>query len=90
MIKFNGIYRGTVVHNIDPSVKGKVKIFVHGVYPDEYLTNWKLLPWAEPAMSIAGGTWTNEGPGLNVETGWCSVPHAGALPGTRFTSICIF
>lgn len=49
---YSGIYRGTVVYNIDPDVKGKCKIFVHGVYPDEFLEKWDLLPWAEPAMPI--------------------------------------
>lgn len=33
---YTGIYRGTVIFNDDPDVKGKIKIFVHGVYPDEY------------------------------------------------------
>jgi hypothetical protein len=41
---------------------------VHGIYPDEYFKDWKLLPWAEPAMSVAGGSWTNENNGLNKET----------------------
>lgn len=87
---FHGIYRGTVVYNIDPAVKGKCKIFVHGIYPNEFFKDWKLLPWAEPAMSIGGGAWTNENNGLNKETGWCSAPHFGKLPETRCLGICIF
>lgn len=51
---YTGIYRGTVVYNIDSDVKGKVKIFVHGVYPDQYFYKYELLPWAQPAMSIFG------------------------------------
>lgn len=47
-----------------------------GIYPDEYNASPELLPWAEPAMSIAGGAWTNRS-GLNTETGWTSVPHDG-------------
>lgn len=88
MIEFNGIYRGIVVYNIDPDTNGtedhkyngygRCKIFIPGVYPDEYQKreNYNKLPWAEPAMSIFGGGWTNERNGdLNSETGWCSVPH---------------
>ncbi len=41
-------------------------------------------------MGIAGGAWTNESPGLNTETGWCSAPHFGKSPETRSTSFCIF
>jgi hypothetical protein len=81
---------GTIVYNIDPDKKGKCKVFVHGVYPDEYFKDWKLLPWAEPAMGIAGGAWTNENNGLNTETGWCSAPHFGKSPETRSTSFCVF
>jgi hypothetical protein len=51
---YPGIYRGTIVYNKDPKVKGRCKIFVHGVYPDEFFKDWNLLPWAEPAMAIMG------------------------------------
>ena len=47
-----------------------------GVYPDEYKSQANLLPWAEPAMGIAGGAWTSE-KGTFKETGWCSAPHDG-------------
>lgn len=47
-----------------------------GIYPDEYNSSPELLPWAEPAMSIAGGAWTDEN-GYFAETGWCSAPHDG-------------
>ena len=56
---YTGIYRGTVVYNNDPDVRGKVKIYVHGVYPEEYKTKHQLLPWAEPAMGLFGGNWKN-------------------------------
>lgn len=84
---FPGIYRGTVVFNVDPDVKGKLKIFVHGVYPDEYFDKHQLLPWAEPAMSLFGGNWTNEKPDaygnhLNDQVGWCTVPHQGLKAAT--------
>ena len=82
---YTGTYRGTVVYNNDPDVKGKVKIFVHGVYPDEYFTKHEYLPWSEPAMPLFGGAWKNEDPDnhgnhLNNEVGWCSAPHAGNAP----------
>lgn len=82
---YTGIYRGTVTYNDDPDVKGKVKIFVHGVYPDEYEAKPEYLPWAEPAMGLFGGNWTNEKPDshgnhLNSQVGWCTVPHAGLKP----------
>lgn len=104
MIEYNGIYRGTVVYNIDPDTNykiigterhdyhgyGKCKIFVHGIYPDEFFKDWHLLPWAEPAMAIGGGAWTNENGGLNKETGWCSAPHMRKNSRNWCTSICIF
>lgn len=84
---YTGIYRGTVTYNDDPDVKGKVKIFVHGVYPDEYEAKPEYLPWAEPAMGLFGGNWTNQKPDshgnhLNSQVGWCTVPHAGLKPDT--------
>jgi hypothetical protein len=90
-LEFNGIYRGTVVYNIDPEVRGKCKVFVHGVYPDEFFHDWKLLPWAEPASPIMAGAWTNVRPGLNTETGWCSAPHFHRKRSKEgCTGICIF
>ena len=82
---YTGIYRGTVIYNDDPDVKGKIKIFVHGVYPDEYCNKPQYLPWAEPAMGLFGGNWTNENPDshgnhLNSQVGWCTVPHRGNAP----------
>lgn len=82
---YTGIYRGTVIYNDDPDVKGKVKIFVHGVYPDEYANKPEYLPWAEPAMGLFGGNWTNQNPDshgnhLNSQVGWCTVPHRGNSP----------
>ncbi len=54
------IYRGIVVYNEDPLYKGRVKIYVPGIYPIEYKNQHKLLPWAEPAMNLEGGSWANE------------------------------
>jgi hypothetical protein len=85
---FNGFFRGTVVSNIDPSNKGRVQIYVHGIYPSVYATDTNNLPWAEPAMSLFGGGFKSPRKGdddkgsfkdgMHVETGVCSVPHVGA------------
>lgn len=80
---FYGIYRGYVVWNNDPKVRGRIKIFVPGVYSDIYKTKPELLPWACPAMSTFGGNAPNiittENPLLNNQTGWSSTPHAGNI-----------
>jgi hypothetical protein len=76
MPKDFGMRRGIVVSNSDPKGIGRVKVFVPGVYPDEYQKSFDKLPWAEPAMGIFGGSWTSNG-GSNKETGICSIPHAG-------------
>jgi hypothetical protein len=77
--KFSGIYRGFVVYNEDPLNKGRIKIFIPGVYSSKYMDNYDLLPWALPAMSIFGGGSTNKHKTgvLNQEVGWSSVPHMG-------------
>lgn len=79
--KFNSIYRGFVTWNDDPAVKGRLKIFVPGVYSDLYESKPELLPWACPAMSAFGGNSINPNAKadnlLNNETGWSSAPHAG-------------
>ena len=77
--KFYHIYRGFVVNNEDPLNKGRIKIFVPGVYSSKFMDVPEQLPWALPAMSIFGGGSTNkhrEGV-LNKEVGWSSVPHMG-------------
>ena len=56
---FNGIYRGFVVWNNDPKVRGRIKIFVPGVYSDRYKAKPELLPWACPAMSAFCGNAPN-------------------------------
>lgn len=81
--EYNGNYRGIVVHNNDPLVKGRLKIYVPGVYPEELAKVPENLPWAEPAMPIFGGSWTNEkqdkvdplDDDLNVECGHTMPPH---------------
>lgn len=75
---FNGIYRGYVVANEDPLVKGRIKVFVPGVYSEKYANQPEYLPWCLPAMSIFGGNSPNQDKSLlNTEVGWTSVPHFG-------------
>jgi len=74
--EYFGNYRGKVVSNIDPLYKGRCKIYIPGIYPEELAKNHENLPWAEPAMSIFGGSWKNERNGdLNIEVGMTSSPH---------------
>jgi hypothetical protein len=74
-----GIFRGSVIKNVDPVVKGRLKIFVPGIYPDEFSENPDLIPWAEPVMPLYGGNFTNKrGGDLNRETGVTTIPHVGA------------
>lgn len=87
---FNSIYRGYVVYNDDPAVKGRLKIFVPGVYSNEYSDKPEYLPWATPAMpSFGGNAPSNNFQALNEETGWASPPHAGRYR-TWSTSMGIF
>jgi hypothetical protein len=73
---FYGNYRGKVVDNYDNKIKGRVKIYVPGVYPKEMSKSPDNLPWAEPALSLFGGNWTNQRNGdLNNETGISTIPH---------------
>jgi hypothetical protein len=82
---FTGFFRGTVVNN--QGIKGRVQIFVHGIYPEDFKSDTDNLPWAEPAMSSFGGAFKVPSKGdqtgsfsdeRHLETGVCSVPHVGA------------
>nr|MDO8117413.1 hypothetical protein [Candidatus Sigynarchaeota archaeon] len=53
-LKFNGFFRGKVV-DVPSDKSGLIKVFVHGVFPEEYEQRFQNLPYAEPAMSIFGG-----------------------------------
>jgi hypothetical protein len=75
---FPNIYRGEVVDNEDPNNKGRIKVFIRGVYPNNFINNPKALPYCEPAMSIFGGGFTSKSGSLNSETGITSVPKVGA------------
>lgn len=76
---YNGFFRGIVLDNEDPQVKGRCKIFVPGVYPDIYSSEASSLPFAEPAMPLFGGSFTRQQEdGQEDETGVTSPPHIGA------------
>jgi hypothetical protein len=71
---FNGFFRGVVTSNSDDTYTGRIKVWVPGIYPDEFETSTSVLPWAEPAMGIFGGS----GVGTVRETGVTSSPNVGA------------
>jgi hypothetical protein len=76
--KFFGHFRGIVISNFDPAVKGRCKIHVPGVYPKEFRDNPTNLPWAEPAMPIFGGSYQSVQGAGKPETGVTAPPHIGA------------
>lgn len=72
--RFDGIYRGIVVETLDPEVKGRVKVFVPGVYPETLAKNSANLPWCELIMPIFGGSYkSSSNDSLNQNCGVCSV-----------------
>lgn len=86
---FYYIYRGIVKDNTGP--KGQCKIFVPGIYPNEYIEQPIALPWAQPALSLVGGNYkavnadpemddnaSTAAPLCKGETGFCGPPHIGA------------
>lgn len=83
-MEYNGFYRGEVKDHKDPLVKGRVKIFVPGVYPSEFESKPDSLPWSEPVMSLFGGSANSNGSTADpdyirfTETGVSSTPHVGA------------
>jgi hypothetical protein len=84
-LEFQMIYRGTVVDNYDPEIKGRCKLYVPGVYPEVFRNDPSSLPWAEPVMPLYGGNFHNSLSGsLNMETGVTTIPHVGAELWTFF------
>lgn len=54
--QYGGMYRGTVVDNEDPKGRGRCKVFIRGVYSDEFEDeNGRYLPWAEPSQPLFCG-----------------------------------
>jgi hypothetical protein len=73
---FGGIYRGIVKDNTGD--KGRCKVFVKCVYPDEFENEPSALPWAEPAMPLFFGNYTSDAGSQNAETGLACWPKVGA------------
>lgn len=69
--KLNGFYRGTVLKHL---YNGKCKVFIYGVYNENYINDPDKLPDAEQAMPIFGGSYEGSGmfsyPNLG-STVWC-------------------
>lgn len=75
--QFPLIYRGIVKDN--SGEKGRCKVFIPGVYPEEFENDPRALPWAEPAMPLNGGNFSNRSSeDLNDETGFTGWPKVGA------------
>ncbi len=73
--QYGGMYRGTVLNNDDPKHRGRCKIFIPGVYNDEFADeDGKYLPWAEPSQPLFCGGIEKNGtfqcPDLG-STVWC-------------------
>lgn len=74
MNEYIGTYRGKVVSNIDPQNKGRIKIYVPGIFPETLSKDPNNLPWAEPVMPLFGGNYSSSNT-YNKETGVCTIPH---------------
>ena len=72
MKRYYGIYRGIIKFNSygtgllgqavpDSQLRGKCKIYIPGVYPDEWEDLASKLPWAEPAYGLFGNDATTQG-----------------------------
>jgi len=57
-LKLSGIYPGRVVQHLD---NGRCKVFIPGVYSDETETNPDMLPPAEQAAPLFGGSVNGNG-----------------------------
>lgn len=65
--KLNGFYRGKVLEHMS---NGMCKVFVYGVYPDEWQNSPEKLPPAEQASALFAGS--------NMGNGVFSYPNLGA------------
>lgn len=72
-IRLDGFFRGKVVKR-SPDGHGYVKVFIPGVYPDNYETDFENLPNAEPAMPLFAGCCNGNGmfsyPNIGTAV-WC-------------------
>lgn len=54
--EYFGVYRGWVLDNEDPEERGRCKVFVPGVYDNNFIEDsGNRLPWAEPAQPLFAG-----------------------------------
>ena len=65
--RLNGFYRGTVLQHLS---NGMCKVFVYGVFPDEWRSAPDMLPPAEQASALFAGS--------NSGNGVFSYPNIGA------------
>jgi hypothetical protein len=72
---FNLMYRGEVIAN--DGTKGRCKVFVPGVHPNEYRKIPDAIPYAEPAMGFFGGNAASSD-GTFSETGTAGWPAVGS------------
>lgn len=79
--QFNGNYRGLVVETKDPRDIGRIKILIHGVYPEG--TPSDCLPWAIPALGMYQSGGENVHSKHNGEDGLTSFNQTGT--GGEFT-----
>lgn len=57
-LRCQGLYRGTVIQHLP---HGRLKVFIYGVYPDEYLDHPELLPICEQITPLWGGSCNGNG-----------------------------
>lgn len=76
-LTYNSNYRGIVL-DFDELERGKCRIFVPGVYPEEYRDKPEFLPDAFPTASLFGGNFEATEGSQNTQTGICGWPKAGA------------
>ncbi len=80
--EYRSLYRGIVKSNTGTgSEGGRCKIFVPGVYPNQYIDNANALPWAEPIAPLFGGSYNGENNAITkkkIPTGICGWPNVEA------------
>lgn len=57
-LRCQGLYRGTVIQHLP---HGRLKVFIYGVYPDEYFNHPELLPICEQLTPLWGGSANGNG-----------------------------
>ena len=57
-LRCQGLYRGKVLQHLP---HGRLKVFVYGVYPEEYITHPEYLPICEQITPLWGGSFQGNG-----------------------------